>query len=385
MAKAKKRGKNYQLIAYCGYDENGKQKKYTKTWRPAPEMTTKQAEKQAQIQAEIFESECRGGKNLTNDLTLAEFCGEYLNDMKNILAERTHFYYISVIEKSIKPFFKDMRVTEIKPVHVQRFVNILNDSGVAPSTVKRKLAVLKSILNLAVKRDIIDTSPARAEKLTMPKMHTKEVKIFSRQEISEIMEKSDCEPLQFRVLIHLAVITGARRGELAGLKFSDIDYEKCTVTVSRSAYKMTGKPVKTKTPKNNKDRTIAITPQILHLLRMLKIMKKAGANDWVFTDKDGTLINPQRITDLFKQFLKKNGLPVRKFHTLRHTSATLMLYGGVDIRQVQSRLGHGNIKTTQIYLHCLTDADREAVGVLQKLLIKQSPCSKSAEKSEKTG
>lgn len=385
MAKAKKRGKNYQLIAYCGYDENGKQKKYTKTWRPAPEMTTRQAEKQAQIQAEIFESECRGGKNLTNDMTLAEFCGEYLNDMKGILAERTHSYYISVIEKAIKPFFDGLKVTEIKPVHVQRFVNMINDSGVAPSTVKRKLAVLKSILNLAVKRDIIDTSPARAEKLTMPKIHNKEVKIFSRQEITEIMEKSDCEPLQFRLLIHLAIITGMRRGELAALKFSDIDYEKCTVTVSRSAYKMTGKPVKTKTPKNNKDRTIAITPQILHLLRMLKIMKKAGANDWVFTGKNGTLLNPQRITDLFKRFLKKNGLPVRKFHTLRHTSATLMLYGGVDIKQVQSRLGHGNIKTTQIYLHCLTDADREAVGVLQKLLIKQSPCSKSAEKSEKTG
>ena len=385
MAKAKKRGKNYQLTAYCGYDGDGKQKKYTKTWSPAPAMTTRQAEKEAQRQAEIFESECKGGKNLTNNLTLAEFCGEYLNDMKGVLAERTHSYYISVIEKAIKPFFESLKVTEIKPVHVQRFVNMLNNSGISPATVKRKLAVLKSILNLAVKRDIIDISPARAEKLTMPKIHNKEVKIFSRQEVTEIMKKSDCEPLQFRVLIHLAIITGMRRGELAGLKFSDVDYENCTITVSRSAYKMTGKPVKTKTPKNNKDRTIAITPQILHLLRMLKIMKKAGANDWIFPDKNGNIINPQRITDQFRRFLKKNGLPVRKFHTLRHTSATLMLYGGVDIRQVQSRLGHGNIKTTQIYLHCLTDADREAVGVLQKLLIKQSPCSKSAEKSEKTG
>lgn len=385
MAKSKKRGKNYQLIAYCGYDEDGKQKKFTKTWSPAPEMTAKQAEKQAQIQAEIFENECRNGKILTNDLTLAEFCGEYLNDMQGVLAERTHAYYVSVIKKAIIPAFQGLKVTEIKPVHVQRFVNELNNSGIAPATVRRKLAVLKSILNLAVKRDIIDVSPARAEKLTMPKVHNKEIKIFSRQEIAEIMEKSDCEPLQFRVLIHLAVITGMRRGELAGLKFSDVDYENCTITVSRSAYKMTGQPVRTKAPKNNKDRILAITPEILHLIRMLKVMKKAGANDWIFTDKNGNLMNPQRITDQFRRFLKKNGLPMRKFHTLRHTSATLMLYGGVDIRQVQSRLGHGNIRTTQIYLHCLTDADREAVDVLQKLLIKQSPCRKSGKKSEKTG
>lgn len=385
MATAKKRGKNYQLTAYCGYDADGRQKKYTKTWSPAPAMTAKQAEKQAQIQAEIFENECRNSKIITRDLTLAEFCGEYLNDMVGVLAERTYAYYVSVIEKAIKPFFESLKITEIKPIHVQRFVNMLNKSGIAPATVKRKLAVLKSILNLAVKRDIIGISPARAEKLTMPKIHTKEIEIFSRQEITEIMEKSDCEPLQFRVLVHLAVITGMRRGELAGLKFSDIDFENCTITVCRSAYKMTGQPVQTKAPKNNKDRVLAITPEILHLIRMLKIVNKAGENDWIFTGKNGSIINPQRITEKFRRFLKKNGLPMRKFHTLRHTSATLMLYGGVDIKQVQSRLGHGNIKTTQIYLHCLPDADREAVGVLQELLIKQSPCGKSSKKSEKTG
>ncbi|MBD5159342.1 MAG: site-specific integrase [Ruminococcus sp.] len=374
MASIKRRGNSYQLTAYCGYDESGKQKKRTKTWKPAPDMTAKQAEKQAKIQAEIFESECRSRENFTDDLKLSDFCGEYLNDMKGILAERTHAYYVTVINSLIKPFFKEMKVREIKPVHVQRFVNMINNTGVAPSTVKRKLAVLKSILNLAVKRDIIDISPARAEKLTMPKVHTQEVEIFSRQEVTEILEKSANEPLQFRLLIHLAVITGARRGEILGLKFSDFDYGKCTMTVSRSAYKLSGEPVKTKAPKNNKDRKIAVTPEIIHMLRMLKIMQKSDGNDWIFTDKSGNLLNPQRITDGFRRFLKKNGLPVRKFHTLRHTSATLMLYGGVDIKQVQSRLGHGNIKTTQIYLHCLADADREAVGVLQKLLIKKSEC-----------
>ena len=71
---------------------------------------------------------------------------------------------------------------------------------------------------------------------------------------------------------------------------------------------------------------------------------------------------------------------VRKFHALRHTSATLLLYSGVNIRQVQSRLGHGNITTTQRYLHAIKDADEEAVNALQNLLITQHKADAEAKR-----
>ena len=87
-------------------------------------------------------------------------------------------------------------------------------------------------------------------------------------------------------------------------------------------------------------------------------------------------MNPQTPTKWFSKFLKKNGLKHRKFHSLRHTSATLLLYGGVNLQQVRERLGHADISTTNKYLHCLAEADTEAANVLGNMLISQHRHSK---------
>ena len=91
-------------------------------------------------------------------------------------------------------------------------------------------------------------------------------------------------------------------------------------------------------------------------------------DEWVFTQWNGEIMNPQTPTKQFRLFLKKHGLKHRKLHSLRHTSATLLLYGGVNIRQVQARLGHSEIETTQKYLHYLTDADAEAANILTNMI-----------------
>ena len=102
--------------------------------------------------------------------------------------------------------------------------------------------------------------------------------------------------------------------------------------------------------------------------------------DWILTQWDGTMMHKQTPSARFRKYLKKHGLKVRKFHALRHTSATLLLYSGVNIRQVQSRLGHGNITTTQRYLHAIKDADEEAVNALQNLLITQHKADAEAKR-----
>ena len=81
----------------------------------------------------------------------------------------------------------------------------------------------------------------------------------------------------------------------------------------------------------------------------------------------------------FRKFLERHGLKHRKFHALRHTSATLLLYGGVNIKQVQGRLGHSDIKVTNQYLHCIAEADEAAANVLQDMLISKKDSSEQAE------
>ena len=90
--------------------------------------------------------------------------------------------------------------------------------------------------------------------------------------------------------------------------------------------------------------------------------------EWLFTQWNGEIMNPQTPAKQFDKSLKKHGLKHRKLHSLRHTSATLLLYGGINIRQVQQRLGHSELETTQKYLHYLSEADVEAVNVLTNML-----------------
>lgn len=365
MAYVRKRGNSYQI---------------TVTFRSSPNMTAEQAEETAFRLADEFDMMCESDR-ISPEMTLSQFCEMYLEIKKNVLAERTYTQYKAVINHLICKHMGHLRLNDVKTYHIQHFVNILSNSGVKPTTVKRKLAVLQSVMKLAENLDLISVSPVRLSKLTMPKITRPKTEIFTKNETSEMLEYLEKEPVQFRLAIQLAIITGARRGEIAALKYSDFDFDNCTVTISRSAYKLTGQPVKVKAPKDNESRTIAVTSEILNIVRMIKIMNGADWNDWIFTSESGSLINPQRLSVKFFSFLRKNGFKHRKFHALRHTSATLLLSGGVNIKQVQERLGHGNIKTTQIYIHCIPEADRTATDILRSMLIKSSNAVADAEES----
>ena len=385
-----KQGKvvSYRIRVYRGYSDTGeKLKPYETTWKVPDGWTEKRIQKEVQKVAADFENRCQQGEvSAEQDMKLSKFCGMYLNLVKNSLAPRTLEAYGDYIDKLIIPALGHMKLSEIKPVHVQRFVQMLaetpkpNRKLPSAATVKRKLVCLQSIMRQAVKLGIIASSPADAKKLTLPKVVQPEVEIFSKQEASAIVEALQNEPLQFQVCIQLAIISGARLGELVALKFSDADCENHKVLFQRSAYKLRGKPTATKPPKDYDVRIVSVTPEVSALIQLLKEEKQHIAEElgtawhdegWLFTQWDGTEMHVQTPSKQFKKFLMKNGFTIRKFHCLRHTSATLLIYSGVNLQQVKSRLGHSSISTTQRYLHAVKDADTEAANALQALLISQ--------------
>ena len=147
--------------------------------------------------------------------------------------------------------------------------------------------------------------------------------------------------------------------------------------VERSAYKITGKSTAIKPPKDYQVRVIAVSRYCIELIKLLqaeKISEQARIgtawkdNNWLFTQWNGEIMNPQTPSKQFSKFLAKSGLKHRKFHALRHTSATLLLYGDVNLKEVQSRLGHADISTTNKYLHSIAEADEAAANVLQNML-----------------
>lgn len=245
------------------------------------------------------------------------------------------------------------------------------------ATVRRKLAVLQSMLTFATKLGYIGVNPADAKRLTLPKMPRPEIEIFTKQQAAYILQCLQNEPLQFQTMIQLAIFTGAREGELVGLKFSDINFTTRKLVISRSAYKLKGEPVKTKPPKSGKARTVTLNKSCIdllaelsqeHLLEKLRLGDAWKGDEWVFTQWDGSIMHPQTPSRQFDKFLKRNSIPHRKFHSLRHTSATLLLYNGTDLKTVQERLGHADFTTTNRYLHLVEQADAEAVDSLEELL-----------------
>ena len=387
--------KNGEIISYRirvsrGYDAEGNRlKPYFMTYIPEKGMSKRQIEAEVNRQAVLFEEKCKGGEVADCNMRLRDFIPQYLETVSVTMSPTTLHLYEQVISNHILPKLGGKKLTDIKPLHVQKFIKYLselktqhsspnNDSGkLSAITIRRYLCVLQSIFRLAVKLDIIAVNPTSGAKLTLPKKVAPKIEIFTKAEAAEMLNCLQTEPLQFQTFIQLAIITGARRGELVALKFSDFDYERCEVTISRAVIKVDGSAYQIKPPKDYEVRTVTVNEHCIELVKQLqaeqererkRLGSKWAGDEWLFTKWNGEIMNVQTPTRQFSKFLERHGLKHRKLHSLRHTSATLLLYGGINIRQVQSRLGHSELETTQKYLHHLTEADVEAVNVLTNMI-----------------
>ena len=223
MASIEKRSNTtYRITVSCGYDSNGKQIKKHTSWKPSKSMTEKQIEKEVNRFAVEFESKVLNGDYVnTSNIKLADFCPHYLELADNTLAPTTKALYIKIIDTIIKPSLGHMKLKDIKPIHVQQFIQMLSGEGVrtdkkgdklSPATVKRYLTVLKSIMAKAYKLELIDRNPTETSKLYIPSVDEPEVEIFTKEEAAQMLSCLNSEPLIFQVLIHLAITTGCRRG-----------------------------------------------------------------------------------------------------------------------------------------------------------------------------
>lgn len=235
-------------------------------------------------------------------------------------------------------------------------------------------------MTLAYKMEYIEDDISSSKRLVFPKEETPEIEVFSEDELNTIFEALESEPINIRVLIELALMTGCRRGEIVGLKWSDIDLEKQTISIKRSAYQVANQEIKTKMPKSkNSIRSLSIPSRLCLTLNEYKndydTCKAMWGESWnpegyLFTQFDGTLMHPDTPTRQYAKFLKRHDIRHIKFHALRHTAATILLANGCDIKTVSARLGHDDIETTNIYLHAMQEADRKAANTLDKLFAK---------------
>lgn len=372
----------YLIRISCGLDSSGKQIAKSKTFRPSkPNLSFQKLNKEIENFITAFEEEARSDNPTVrfDKITFKDFCPKYLELKKTVLSPNSYAFYETIINTELIPKFGKMKLREIKTYHIQEFIQYLTTEkkhrngeagGISPSTVRRYATVLRSILSLAYQLEYTDNDAGASKRIIFPKVETCEVEVYTEEEVRVILSALDAEPINIRALVELAIFTGMRRGEIVGLKWSDIDFENQSLSIKRSIYKPKDGKALEKEPKSKSSiRTISLPDHLiktlheykLHQDRHISFMGEAWNKlDYVFTEEDGLVMNPQTPTRQFSNFLKRHNIRHLKFHGLRHTSATMLLANGCDIKTVSSRLGHADLETTGIYLHALESTDRKA-------------------------
>ena len=379
----------YLVRISCGRDiMTGKQILRGRIFKPSkPDLSQERFQKELNEFIEDFtdELQCERNRKKPENKIVSDFAKEYLSIQKTSLSPGSYAFYQSILDKHILPMFGRMRLRDIKTYHVQDFILRLNSlprcdgkpGHISASTVKRYTSVLRSMLTMAYKMYYIDNDVGLSRRLIFPKEHYQEVDVFTIEETKSILTAAKTEPINIRLLIELALFTGMRRGEIVGLKWSDINFEKQCISVKRSIYKPKGEKSIEKEPKSHSSiRTIAIPNCLCKTLAEYKVWQKQHSLsldtwqnlDYVFTDENGNVMNPQTPTKQFSHFLARHDIRHLKFHCLRHTSATILLANGCDIKTVSARLGHSSIETTNIYVHMLESIDRQSTIAFETLI-----------------
>ena len=241
--------------------------------------------------------------------------------------------------------------------------------------------LISTVLEQAVKEGIIPFNPAA--RVELPKVKKKEVNYFQPEEVAAIRDALEAEPIKWKTLVHLFLITGARRGEVLGLKWDKIDLDAGKLHICNTVMYSAERGIYEDTPKTaTSDRFISIPAETVQLLRQYKAWQAAerlrmGAyyeyKGFVFSQDNGKPMHPDSVTDWLDKFSKRHGLPHVNPHAFRHTMASMLYFNGVDSVSISKRLGHAQVSTTaNIYAHIMEEADQRNADILADVLLKKA-------------
>ena len=237
--------------------------------------------------------------------------------------------------------------------------------------------LISSIMTTAVQWQLIFDNPCNRVK--PPKVEAKEPRYLDEVQTAKMFELLENEPIIYKTAITLLVYTGMRRGELCGLKISDVDFKNKIINIERTNIYMPKRGITEDTTKTTgSKRVIKVSDIALKVLKeniawqceqRLLLGDKWINTGYIFTSWNGKPIHPDTLSGWFRDFVRENNLPDICLHSLRHTNASLLIASGVNLTTVAGRLGHANTNTTtKIYAHAIKSADEMAADTLQNIL-----------------
>lgn len=373
---------SYRFRACVGRDELGKQQFATKTVKltdKETKLTPKKLEAEMQRQADNWEKDILAGRVPVKRNTFRYFVEEiwWKNHVLNGEHKAATIEFYKNMTGRIVERFGNRDLTAIKSVDIERFLNDLRAEGLSTSTLKHYQNVLRILFKYAETHDLIEKDPMR--KVKPIKAEAKQVDFLTPEQAKVFLAALDDAPLRWRCMMTILILEGLRRGEVVGLQWSDIDFEKCTISVNRSVGYVPGQGVTVGTPKSkNSIRTLPLSTPALLLLREWKQAQteECGAvllpHAYIFaleTDPYRPMF-PAAPTRWLSRFVKAHNLPDVSPHDLRHTCGSLMLASGeASIKDTQDFLGHEDAKTTlKFYAGTTPETLRKAADGLAAVL-----------------
>ena len=314
--------------------------------------------------------------------TAAEFLDEWLKAVRSTIRHSTWDSYRSNVEAHIVPRLGAIPLRHLGPERLNAFyAELLEDGrsdgegGLSTRTVRYVHMILRRALKDAVRWGKLARNPADLADPPRPK--GTQMLVWTSEQVRSFLGHVEEDRLFACYL--LAATTGMRRGELLGLRWEDIDLEAGRLQV-RATRVVVDKDVVESEPKTRRSRrSISLDAGTVAALRSHRASQLSERLAWgpgyqdsglVFTREDGAPIHPQSLSWSFRHRVKRAGLPLIRFHDLRHTYATLALSAGVHPKIVSERLGHSSIAITlDTYSHVIPAlAEQEANRVASMIL-----------------
>lgn len=300
-----------------------------------------------------------------DDVLFADFMEQWLEIVKSTVSIPTYSSYVNAVKSIIAPYFRKKKILlrDLQAHDIQMFYQEQLQRVKASSVIHYHANIHKA-LKYAVKNDMIPSNPA--DKVERPKQDKFYGNFYDRDELNKLFEAVAGTKLELPVL--LGAFYGLRRSEIVGLKWSAIDFEQNTITISHTvtSCNLDGKCVivaKDTTKTKSSRRTLPLVPYFHEKLLAVKAQQERNQKlcgrsynreflEYICVDDIGDRFKPNYITSQFPKLLERNGFRKIRFHDLRHSCASLLLASGVPMKHIQEWLGHSDFSTTaNIYAH----------------------------------
>ena len=248
-------------------------------------------------------------------------------------------------------------------------------------TIREYHRLIHTVLDQALKEGLVAVNVA--DRATPPKMEQKDVNYFQPEQVAAIREALELEPIKWRTLVHLLLITGARRGEILGLKWDKVDFASNQVYICNNVLYSADVGIYEDTPKTERSkRYVSLPAETMQLLKQyrawqngerLRLGEYCQDQGFVFAQDTGGPMHPDSVTTWLSRFSKRHGLPHVNAHAFRHTMASMLYFNGVDSVSISKRLGHAQVSTTaNIYAHVMEAADKKNADILADVFLKKA-------------